>query len=233
MRESASRLAVTIWSQPITRSALAGADAGRVQVGLACRPGARATSPGRPSAPGRSCRAPIAPLPSTCAAMRQDLADGDHAGAADAGDQDAVRVRRSSAAPARAGAAGGASVAWLTPAFFGFFSVPPSTVTKLGQKPLTHEKSLLQDDWLIWRLRPNSVSSGSTDRQFDCTEQSPQPSQTASLMTTRLAGSGYSPFFRRRRFSDGAGLVVDHGRHARQLAQFALHVASVRCGGAR
>src|ERR1700761_6135008 len=72
----------------------------------------------------------------------------------------------------------------------GFFNWPPSTVTKLGQKPLTHEKSLLQVDWLIWRLVPNSVSSGSTDRQFDLTEQSPQPSQTASLMTARLAGSG-------------------------------------------
>src|SRR4051794_23116242 len=87
-------------------------------------------------------------------------------------------------------------------AFFGFFSAPPSTVTKLGQNPLTQEKSLLQEDWLIWRLRPSSVSSGSTDRQFDCTLQSPQPSHTASLMTARLAGSGYSLRFRRRRFSD-------------------------------
>ena len=26
---------------------------------------------------------------------------------------------------------------------------------------------LVAGDWLIWRLRPNSVSSGSTDRQFD------------------------------------------------------------------
>src|SRR3546814_5588822 len=28
---------------------------------------------------------------------------------------------------------------------------PPCTVTKLGQKPLMQEKSLLQDDWLILR----------------------------------------------------------------------------------
>ncbi|CFW02469.1 Uncharacterised protein [Bordetella pertussis] len=40
------------------------------------------------------------------------------------------------------------------------------------------------------RLRPNSVSSGSTDRQCDFSEQSPQPSQTRSLITTRKAGSG-------------------------------------------
>src|SRR5512135_199743 len=71
-----------------------------------------------------------------------------------------------------------------------FLSRPPSTVTKLGQKPFTQEKSLLQVDWLILRLRPYSVSSGSTDRQFDLTLQSPQPSQTISLITARLAGSG-------------------------------------------
>ena len=80
-------------------------------------------------------------------------------------------------------------------------SWPPSTVTKLGQKPLTQEKSLLQVLWLIWRLRPNSVSSGSTDRQLLCTPQSPQPSQTSSLITTRSVGSTMVPRLRRRRFS--------------------------------
>ena len=66
----------------------------------------------------------------------------------------------------------------------------PCTVTKDGQKPLTQEKSLLQLDWSIRRLRPNSVSTGCTETQFDCTPQSPQPSQTSSLMITRLSGSG-------------------------------------------
>ncbi|MNR61242.1 hypothetical protein D3C85_1829350 [compost metagenome] len=51
------------------------------------------------------------------------------------------------------------------------------------------------------RLRPNSVSFGRMDTQFDCTPQSPQPSHTASLITMRLFGSGNSPFLRRRRFS--------------------------------
>jgi hypothetical protein len=74
------------------------------------------------------------------------------------------------------GSAGGAASPWRR--LLRLLQPPPSTVTKLGQKPLTQEKSLLQEDWLIWRLRPNSVSSGSTDRQFDCFEQSPQPSQT-------------------------------------------------------
>src|SRR6185369_5150554 len=63
-----------------------------------------------------------------------------------------------------------------------FLSLPPSMVTKLGQKPFTHEKSLLHEDWSIVRLRPNSVSTDATDMQFDCSEQSPQPSQTCSLI---------------------------------------------------
>src|SRR3712207_5290319 len=58
----------------------------------------------------------------------------------------------------------------------------PSTVTKLGQKPFRQEKSLLQVDRLILRLRPKGVSLGSTLRQFDSTEQSPQASHTRSLM---------------------------------------------------
>ena len=60
---------------------------------------------------------------------------------------------------------------------------------------------MLQDDWSIARLVPNSVSTGVTDRQLEATEQSPQPSQTAWLMNTRLLGSGKVPRLRRRRFS--------------------------------
>ena len=60
---------------------------------------------------------------------------------------------------------------------------------------------MLQFDWSIARLRPNSVSFGSTEMQFDCTEQSPQPSQTRSLMNTRRGGSSIRPRLRRRRFS--------------------------------
>ena len=127
----------------------------------------------------------------------EDAADGDDAGAADAGDDDVVGACRSAAASARAapaarrvGDAPGASC-----------SLAPCTVTKDGQKPLTQEKSLLQLDWSMVRLRPNSVSSGCTETQFDFTPQSPQPSQTSSLMMTRLSGSGNVPRLRRRRFS--------------------------------
>ena len=49
---------------------------------------------------------------------------------------------------------------------------------------------MLQEDWSMARLRPNSVSTGTTERQLDFTLQSPQPSQTSSLMKTRVAGSG-------------------------------------------
>jgi hypothetical protein len=52
------------------------------------------------------------------------------------------------------------------------------------------EKSLLQFDWSIRRLRPSSVSSGCTETQLEACEQSPQPSQTRSLMKTRFGGSG-------------------------------------------
>ena len=60
---------------------------------------------------------------------------------------------------------------------------------------------MLHDDWWIAVLRPNSVSIGCTDRQFDFTPQSPQPSQTRSLITTRMGGSAARPRLRSRRFS--------------------------------
>ncbi|MCY1299420.1 hypothetical protein D9M70_489480 [compost metagenome] len=108
---------------------------------------------------------------------------------------------RSSAGSAGIGSASKSAPAPLPPAAAGLRTCAPSAVTKLGQKPLTQEKSLLHDDWLMRRLVPSSVSSGSTDRQLDLAEQSPQPSQTASLIKARLAGSGYVPRLRRRRFS--------------------------------
>ncbi len=84
--------------------------------------------------------------------------------------------------PSMAGSAGsGISGIWNSAAAF-FFGSAPSTVTKDGQKPLRQEKSLLQADWSISRLRPNGVSFGRMATQFDCTPQSPQPSQTAVLM---------------------------------------------------
>src|SRR5262245_42718660 len=100
----------------------------------------------------------------------------------------------------------GTLASWLeTPVSVVFLAarrtLAPCTVTKLGQKPLTQEKSLLHADWSIARLVPSSVSSGATATQLDFTPQSPQPSHTAGLMNTRLSGSGNMPRLRRRRFS--------------------------------
>ena len=82
--------------------------------------------------------------------MPRICADRDDAGAADAGDERCRTAleRRQLPAPAARDIAVGASLRRASP----FFSWPPSTVTKLGQKPFTQEKSLLQDDWLICAL---------------------------------------------------------------------------------
>ncbi len=71
---------------------------------------------------------------------------------------------------------------------------------------------MLHDDWSIARLRPNSVSTGITERQFDCTLQSPQPSQTSSLMKTRCLRIGERAALAAAALLGGAGLVVDHAR---------------------
>ena len=49
--------------------------------------------------------------------------------------------------------------------------------------------------------RFDKVSTGTTLRQLDALEQSPQPSQTSWLIITRRVGLGISPRLRRRRFS--------------------------------
>ena len=153
----------------------------------------------------------------------QQRADGDDAGAADAGDEDAVGLveRRQRRLRQRG------EVAPCSRAALRLRSLPPWTVTKLGQKPLTQEKSLLQEDWSIARLRPNSVSTGITDRQLDCTPQSPQPSQTSSLMNTRLGGIGHRPALAPPPLLGGAGLVVDDDGDAGDLAEVALHLVQI------
>ena len=60
---------------------------------------------------------------------------------------------------------------------------------------------MLQEVWSMRVLRPSSVSTGCTDRQLLFTPQSPQPSHTASLITTRVVRTGIAPRLRRRRDS--------------------------------
>ena len=129
-----------------------------------------------------------------------DGADGDDAGTAHAGDGMQFQVV-SIAGDLRIGDRLGQRFAGARNLrLFRLWPRAPSRRT--DRKPFTQEKSLLQLDWSIWRLRPYSVSSGCTATQFDWTEQSPQPSQTSSLMITRLSGSGNVPRLRRRRFSE-------------------------------
>ena len=61
--------------------------------------------------------------------------------------------------------------------------------------------SKLQLVWWMRVLRPNWVITGCTDRQLLLSPQSPQPSQTRSLMTTRKSGLASLPRLRARRFS--------------------------------
>ena len=92
---------------------------------------------------------------------------------------------------------------------------------------------MLQLDWSMVRLRPHSVSSGCTETQFDFTPQSPQPSQTSSLMSTRLSGSGNCAALAAAALLGGAGLVVDQHRAAGDRGKLALHrielVAVMEC----
>ncbi len=81
---------------------------------------------------------------------------------------------------------------------------------------------MLQADWSMRRLRPNSVSTGTTDMQFDCVEQSPQFSQTRALMKARMAGSGIGPALAAAALFGGAGLVVNERGDGRNVAQGAL-----------
>ena len=122
-------------------------------------------------------------------------ADGDDAGAADAGDEDVVGVverREDGVGDGEFGCGGAGALAELA-AVDG---------DEAGAEPSMQEKSLLQDDWsMMRRLVPNSVSTGWTERQLEVRGQSPQASQTASLMKARLLGSGKVPRLRRRRFS--------------------------------
>ena len=81
---------------------------------------------------------------------------------------------------------------------------------------------MLQADWSMRRLRPNSVSNGCTATQFDAVPQSPQPSQTSSLMMTRASGIRIFPALAQTALFGGAGLIVDENRDAFRLRQVAL-----------
>jgi hypothetical protein len=132
--DSASSLTATTMSQPSSRLGFAGGDARRMQ---------------------RSWRLGDAHVGHHGAALLRQAghvehgdalavdvgghaeqgADGDHAGAADAGDQDAVGLGEAAKAGAGRSAPASAPAAMARPRR----TLPPCTVTMLGQKPATQE----------------------------------------------------------------------------------------------
>src|SRR6185437_663744 len=109
----------------------------------------------------------------------ENLRDRHHPGAADASDAHGEPVGAEEPLGLRGHRRLGAGLRRRAPDAAGV------TVRNDGQSPLRQEKSRLQEDWWIWVLRPNSVATGWTDRQLDARPQSPQPSQTRSLMNAR------------------------------------------------
>ena len=83
---------------------------------------------------------------------------------------------------------------------------------------------MLHEVWSMRVLRPNSVSTGCTDRQLLLTPQSPQPSQTASLMTTRVRAGRQRAALALAACLGGALLVVDQHGDALDLAQHPLRL---------
>jgi hypothetical protein len=150
----------------------------------------------------------------------EQRADGDDAGAADAGDEDVVRpsscwhgrYRQVGEQCRRIGRRYGRALR----------SLPPCTVTKLG-RALDAGKVLvavrLVDPPLAAKLGFQRLHR---DAVRDL-EQSPQPSQTRSLMKMRLSGSGIEPALAAAALLRRAGLVVDQDREALDLAQLLLH----------
>ena len=100
-------------------------------------------------------------------------------------------------------------------------------VTKLGQNPLRQDRSVLQLVGLMRRLRPCSVSTGSMAMQCDCAVQSPQFSQTRSLITTRVSAADQLAALAAPALLGGADLVVDDRADAGVLAHPPLHRVEV------
>ena len=82
---------------------------------------------------------------------------------------------------------------------------------------------MLQLDWSIWRLRPNSVSSGCTETQFDACRAVAAAFADRVVDEHALGGIGIDAALAAAALLGGAGLVVDQDGEAGDLAQLALH----------
>ncbi len=85
------------------------------------------------------------------------------------------------------------------------------------------EKSLLQFDWSIRRLRPSSVSSGCTETQFETSRAIAAAFADALVDEDALRRIRIEPALAAAALFRRAGLVVDQDREALDLAQLLLH----------
>ncbi len=131
----------------------------------------------------------------------EDLADGDDAGAADAGDDGGPAViergdgRRWQCGEEAVEAAG------VLGFRFGLAQLAAMDGDEGGTEALDAGEVLVAARLVHLALAAEGGFDGWMETQLDFTPQSPQPSQTASLMKARLFGSGKVPRLRRRRFS--------------------------------
>ena len=154
-----------------------------------------------------------------------------HAGAADARDQHGVGRVEAPAASARAGSPACWRCRCRRPDFLAFFTLAPCTVTKLGQKPLRQEKSLLQADWSMARLVPSSVSSGSDGDAVRLDAAVAAALAHGRIDEHALVGIGEQAALAAAALLGRAGLVVDQHGDARHLAQLLLQRSAARGGG--
>ena len=106
-------------------------------------------------------------------------------------------------------------------------TLAPCTVTKLGQKPLRQEKSLLQADWSMARLVPSSVSSGDDRHAVRLHAAVAAALAHGRIDEHALVGIGERAALAAAALLGRAGLVVEQHRDAGHLAQLLLHLLQV------
>ena len=112
-------------------------------------------------------------------------------------------------------------------AFFGFFSWPPSTVTKLGQKPFT-QRVVLVAGVLVDAALAAELGLQRLDRQAVALHRAVAAAFAHQLVDDHALGRvDHRAALAAAALLGGAGLVVDDDGDARDLAQLALHVVEL------
>ena len=129
-----------------------------------------------------------------------------------------MRTPKSSSPTSRRGSGSSASRAGVT--CFAFS--PGTTVRKEGQSPSRQEKSLLQEAWWIWVLRPNSVSTGMHRQAVRLLAAVAAALADALVDEDALLGLGRLAALALAAQLGGALLVVDQDRHALHAGELLL-----------